>query len=278
MKNLFLFLWRNNYSIIFVLLELWCFTLVIRNNNFQNTSAFNSSNKIIAKVMEGVNYVNEYVSLKATNRNLAIENAHLRSLMPDAYYENTVVKTIVNDTLKQQQYSFFPGKVINNSTVRRNNYLTLDKGESEGVKAEMGVVSSQGVIGIVKNVSEHYCTVMSVLHKDSRISAKFKNNNYFGSLVWDGMDPSTADLKDISRHVVFKKGDTIVTTGFSAVFPGNILIGTVKNFELKPGENFYTINVKLFVDYGNLTHVYIVDNVLKTEQRKLEEETIKNDH
>ena len=121
MKNLFLFLWRNNYTIIFLLLELLCMALVIRNNNFQNTSMFNSSNSMVATVMEGVNYITEYINLKTTNKNLAYENAQLRSLLPEAHYENGVIKNTVNDTMKQQRYSYFMAKVINNSTSRRNN-------------------------------------------------------------------------------------------------------------------------------------------------------------
>lgn len=278
MKNLFVFLWRNNYTIVFLLMELLCGALIIRNNKFQNTSMFNSSNSAVAKIMEGVNYVNEYLRLKTTNQHLAYENAQLRSLLPDAHYENEVVKNLVNDTVKQQHYSFFMAKVINNSVNRRNNYLTLDKGSMQGVTPEMGVVSSNGVVGIVKNVSEHYCTVMSVLHKDTRISAKFKSNNYFGSLVWNETDPETAELKEVAKHVVFKTGDTIVTTSFSSIFPENIIVGTVKGFDIKAGENFYNIHVKLSTDFTNLTYVYIVDNVFKNEQKKLEEETVKNDY
>ncbi|MEP7171609.1 MAG: rod shape-determining protein MreC [Bacteroidota bacterium] len=278
MKNIFLLLWRNNYTIIFLLLEISCFALIIQNNKFQNAAAFNSSNTLVGSVMEVVNYVNEYINLKATNKNLAQENARLRSLLPDAYYESGILKNTVNDSLKHQQYSFIVAKVINNSMMRRNNYLTLDKGELQGVRAEMGVVTSQGVVGIVKNVSEHYCTVMSMLHKDMRISAKFKNNNYFGSLAWEGTDPTTSVLKDIAKHVVFKTGDTVVTTSYSSVFPENILIGTVSGSEINPGENFYNIKIKLSTNFSNLTYVYIVDNVLKSEKRKLEEESVKNDH
>jgi rod shape-determining protein MreC len=278
MKNLILFLYRNNYTIIFFLMEILCFTLIIRNNNFQNASAFNSSNRIVGSVMEVVNYVDEYINLKATNKNLSQENAMLRSLLPDAYYEGGILKNTVNDSIQHQQYSYIVAKVINNSMTRRNNYLTLDKGAMQGIRPEMGVVTSQGIVGIVKNVSEHYSTVMSVLHKDMRISAKFKNNNYFGSLAWEGTDPTLAVLKDIAKHVVFKTGDTIVTTSYSSVFPENILIGTVASYEIKPGENFYNIRIKLSTNFSNLTYVYVVDNVLKAEQRKLEEETVKNDH
>lgn len=278
MKNLFLFLWRNNYTIFFLLLEVWCFYLIIMNNNFQNASAFNSSNKAVAKVMEGINYFNEYINLKTTNSSLARENAQLRSLLPEAYYDTGIVRNFISDTSKIRQYSFLTAKVINNSVNRRNNYLSLNKGSVQGVKSEMGVITGSGVVGMVKNVSEHYCTVMSLLNKDARISARFKNNNYFGSLLWEGFDPKIAELKEIAKHVTFKTGDSIVTTAYSAVFPENIMIGTVQSFEIKPGDNFYTIHVKLSVDFSNISYVNIVDNALKSEQQQIEAETIKNDH
>ncbi|MFI5218120.1 MAG: rod shape-determining protein MreC [Bacteroidia bacterium] len=277
MKNLFLFLWRNNYSILFLLLEIICFYLVIINNNFQNAAVFNSSNRIVGNVMEGVNYLQEYVNLKSTNSSLSRENARLRTLLPEANYESTVIKNNISDSLFQQKYSFFASKVINNSISRQNNYLTLDKGAIQGVKPEMGVISAEGVVGMVKNVSDHYCTVMSVLHSATRISARFKKNNYFGSLSWDGADPQIARLNDIAKHVIFNKGDTIVTTGYSVVFPENIMIGTIDEYKIKPGENFYTIQVKLSVNFRNLDYVYIVDNLLKTEQQQIEAETKKND-
>jgi rod shape-determining protein MreC len=228
--------------------------------------------------MKSVNSVNEYVNLKVTNKLLAEENARLRSLLPGAFYQAGTIKISVNDSLTRQHYSYFTAKVINNSIIRRNNYLTLDKGSLQGVQPEMGIISSNGVVGIVKNVSEHYCTVMSLLNKDTRVSAKFKNNNYFGSFLWEGVNPTIGTLKDVAKHVTFKTGDTIVTTSYSLVFPENILIGTVLNSELKPGDNFYTIHVKLSVDFSNLTYVYIVNNVFKNEQQKLEEDALSNDH
>lgn len=228
--------------------------------------------------MEGVNYINEYVNLKTTNSILAHENAQLRSLLPEAYYESGEVRNIVNDTIKHHQYVFITAKVINNSINRRNNYLTLNKGSLQGIKPEMGVITTEGIVGIVKNVSKHYCTVMSLLHKDMRVSAKFKNNNYFGSLSWQGSDPGMAELKDIAKHVTFNTGDTVVTTSYSTVFPENIMVGTVQGHDANTGNNFYTIHIRLSVDFSNLAYVYVVNNILKSEQQEVELESVKNDH
>jgi rod shape-determining protein MreC len=135
----------------------------------------------------------------------------------------------------------------------------------------MGVISSSGVVGIVKDVSPHYCTVMSVLHKNTQISTGFKNSNYFGSLIWDGKNSRVATLMEIAKHVRFNKGDTLVTTVYSAIFPKGVLVGTIAGWELRPGDNFYKIDVLLSTNFSNLSHVYIVDNLLKQEQWELEE-------
>ncbi len=277
MRSLFLLLWRNNFTLLFVFLWSLSFILIVRNNNFQQVSVFNSTNKIVASVLEAVNYVKEYINLKENNASLARENSNLKSLLPNTWYENNALRTMVNDTLKSQQYTYITARVVNNSINRRSNYITLDKGTKQGIQKDMGVISSGGVVGIVKDVSDHYCTVMSVLHKNTRISTRFKNNNYFGSLVWDGTDAKEATLLEVAKHVKFNVGDTLVTTVYSAIFPEGVLVGVVKKSELKAGDNFYKITVSLSTNFGNLSHVYIVDNLLKQEQRTLESNTVSKD-
>jgi len=277
MRSLFLLLWRNNFTLLFLFLWAICFYLIVRNNNFQQVSVFNSTNKVVANILEAVNYVKEYINLKENNASLARENSNLKSMMPESWYEKNALRTMVDDSTRSQQYTYITGRVVNNSINRRSNYLTLDKGSLHGVKKDMGVISSAGVVGIVKDVSRHYCTVMSVLHKNTRISTRFKNNNYFGSLVWDGSDNTEATLLEVAKHVRFKTGDTLVTTVYSAIFPEGVMVGTVKNSELKPGDNFYRITVSLSTNFGNLSHVYIVDNLYKNEQQMLETNTISKD-
>jgi rod shape-determining protein MreC len=277
MRSLFLLLWRNNFTLLFLLLWSLSFILIVRNNNFQQVSVFNSTNKVVASVLEAVNYVKEYINLKENNASLARENSNLKSLLPDSWYENKALRTMVNDTVKSQQYSYITARVVNNSINRRSNYITLDKGTIHGIHKDMGVISSAGVVGIVKDVSEHYCTVMSVLHKNTRISTRFKNNNYFGSLVWDGTDQREATLLEVAKHVKFNVGDTLVTTVYSAIFPEGVLVGVVKKSELKAGDNFYKITVSLSTNFSNLSHVYIVDNLFKGEQQVLESNTVSKD-
>jgi len=277
MKSLFLLLWRNNFTLLFLLLWSICFYLIIRNNNFQQVSVFNSTNKIVASVLEAVNYVKEYINLKENNSSLAKENASLKSLLPESFYDNSALRTAVKDTLFMQQYAFINSRVVNNSISRRNNYITLDKGSDHGIQKDMGVISSSGVVGIVKDVSKHYCTVMSVLHKNTKISTRFKNNNYFGSLVWNGENSREATLLEIAKHVKFKAGDTLVTTVYSSIFPEGIMVGVVKDSELKAGDNFYKITVNLSTNFANLSHVYIVANLFKNEKLELENTTLSKD-
>jgi rod shape-determining protein MreC len=277
MKNLFLLLWRNNFTLLFLLLWSFCFYLIIANNRFQQVSVFNSTNKVVASFLEVVNYVREYINLKENNASLARENAALRSMLPESFYDNSVLRTMISDTNFSQKYSYIMARVVNNSINRRNNYLTLDKGSVHGVEKDMGVISSTGVVGIVKDVSDHYCSVMSVLHKNTRISTRFKNSNYFGSLLWEGINSREATLLEVAKHVKVKPGDTLVTTQFSTLFPEGVMVGTVKEFELKAGDNFYRISVNLSTDFSNLSHVYIVDNLFKREQLELEKATVTRD-
>lgn len=277
MKRLFQLLWNNNFTLLFIFLWSISIYLVVLNNRFQQVYVVNSSNRVAASILESMHEVSEYLSLKETNISLSRENADLRSRLASNFYTLGVSDSSINDSLFLQQYTYMPARVVNSTINRRNNYLTLDKGSRHGIKPDMGVISSDGVVGIVKDVSEHYCTVMSLLHKNSRVSARFKKSNYFGSVVWNGEDSREAELLEVAKHVKFKKGDTLVTTVFSTVFPEGVPVGTVSGYELKNDANFFEIDLKLATDYARLTHVYIVKNLLKDEQRKLEMESTTSD-
>ncbi len=271
MRSLFLFLWRYNFFILFLVMETFSFFLIIRNSNFHRASYINSTNDVAAKVNGTVSAITEYINLTKANEALSRENAALHSLLPGSFYIDSVLKQLVIDTVHRQQYTFVTAKVINNSVNRRNNYLTLNKGGLQGIKPEMGVVCAQGIVGIVKDTGAHFSSVLSLLHKDTRISAKVKKNGYIGSLVWDGFDFRHAILKDIALHVKLAMGDTVVTSSFSSIFPEGIMIGVVENFETREGDKFYTIDVRLSTDFSNLSSVYIVENMMKREQQVLEE-------
>jgi rod shape-determining protein MreC len=162
-------------------------------------------------------------------------------------------------------------RVVNNSTNRRNNYITLDRGRRQGIHTEMAVISAEGVVGIVKDVSEHYCSVLSFLHKDSRISAQVKRNGYIGSMVWEGYDARYGNLKDIAKHIKLAVGDTIVTSSFSRIFPQGVPVGVIEKVNANTGDNFQDVRVRLSVNFGNLAHVYVINSLLKDEQAALEQ-------
>ena len=276
MRNLFLFLWKYNLFIFFLLIETLCGYLIVQNNNFQRTTFINSTNAVAAKINSMVNAVTEYINLRTANDALSRENAALKTLLPDVVYIDSVLTQISKDTLLKQQYTFMTSKVINNSVNRRNNYLTLNKGRLQGIRPEMGVICSEGIVGIVKDVSDHYSSVISFLHKDSRYSARIRKSGYIGSLVWDGYDETHATLKDIAKHVKVAKGDTVVTSAYSGIFPEGVLIGIVEDVKAAGGNNFQDISIKLTTPFGKLSYVYVISNLLKEEQKSLEE-PLKND-
>jgi len=233
---------------------------------------------MVGNVHAFVNSITEYLDLRNANDALIRENAHLRSLMPNAFYSDSVSHIAVRDTLRHQQYSYITAKVINNSINKRNNYLTLNKGSLNGIRSEMGLLSSNGIVGIVKDVSPHYATAMSILHKDAKISAKLSKTNHIGSIVWDGPpDAATASLLDIPKNAPVHVGDTIVTSPYSSIFPEGIMIGTVQSVDLKTGNSFYAIKVNLSTNFYTLNYVYVVENLLKDEQRVLEDSLRKHD-
>ncbi|MGQ0826885.1 MAG: rod shape-determining protein MreC [Bacteroidota bacterium] len=274
MRNLIVFIWKHYFFFFFLLLETFCIYLLIQNNYFQRATFINSSNLVAANILETSTNIKHYFNLKAENERLVKENAELRSHSLVSFSRLVNDQYTVNDTTFRQKYSYTSAKVVNNSTNRRNNFITLDKGSKHGIENNMAVITSTGVVGQVKDVSENFCTVMSLLHGKTTISSKIKKDGSYGPLTWDGESFAYATLSDIPTHVRLMKGDTIVTSAYSLTFPENIMIGTVESWERESGKYFYTVNVKLSTDFKKLTHVYIVNNMLKGEQEQLEKKTM----
>jgi rod shape-determining protein MreC len=270
MRNLFLFFWKFKFFLFFLVLETVSVFLIVRNDNFHRASFVNATLSISTGVQSFTDSFKGYIGLKDANRKLAEENAYLRSLLPSSYIMDAP-KMNVSDTMRHQQYSYITARVISGTFFRRKNYMLLDKGSDSGIKPEMGVITARGVIGIVKDVSEHYCSVMSFLHKDSKVSARFRKNSYIGSLTWDGHHPLYATLSDIPKHVVFAKGDTIETSSYSSVYPEGIPIGVIEETTLDKGGNFFISQVRLLEDFQKLSYVYVVNYLFKEERNKLEE-------
>jgi rod shape-determining protein MreC len=264
MYRLILFFQRHTLFFFFLLLESLSLYLVVQNNSFHRAGFLNSSNEVVGKMYQNIAELKEYFLLRERMDTLLAENAELRSKVLESYYINFADTILVNDTNLHQQFTYIPAKVINNSVTGKNNYMTINKGSDHGIEEQMGVISPEGVVGIVHHVSKHFCTVVSVLNqKNMKMSAKIVDNNNFGSLEWDGRDPRYAVLENINQEVKVVVGQLVSTTSHSTIFPENIKIGWVDTYVKE--NNFYSIKVRLSVDFSNISSVYIVQNNLKRE-------------
>ncbi|MEA3463150.1 MAG: rod shape-determining protein MreC, partial [Bacteroidota bacterium] len=180
--------------------------------------------------------------------------------------------TVVDEVKGEHRYYYVQSRIVHNSIYAQYNYLTLNKGKKDGVFRNMGVVSDQGLVGIILETSANFATVIPIINRDFRLSAKIKSNNYAGILQWDGISPRFAVLNEIPFHVDLSEGDTILTSGFSSIFPEGIDLGTIESFSLEKG-NFYDIRVKLFTDFQRLYHVNVIRNYRQEEQLNLENQT-----
>ena len=278
MRNLLGFLSRNSFFLFFLFLEGIAALLLFQNNRFQRSEFLNSSNAASGSFYQLVNNATMYFDLAEINEQLAAENADLRRQLTGSKIEIFGKNFIINDTVYQQAYNFTEATVINSTVSKANNYITLNKGSLAGVEAGMGVIGPQGIIGIVKTVSTRFSSVMTVLHTQSKVSAKLKDQRYLGSLLWDGKDYQYGQLIDIPKTANVMLGDTVISSGYSSIFPTGINLATVTSIEKPEGKNFYDITVKLINDFKKIEKVYVVKNVLREEQDKLEAEAQEGDN
>lgn len=273
MKNLWLLLSKYNAFFLFVLFFGISFYLLVQNNSFQRASSINSSSMVVGTLYERVSAWKNFLSLREANTELAEENASLRRQLQMLIQGDSTLKEVVLDSLGEAQYSYLVANVINNSINQKNNYLTINKGYADGVRKGMGVISPNGVVGIVLNVSTHFATIQSVLHSDTRISAALEHSEAFGSLVWgDNIDARYGMLRDIPNHVEVEVGERVYTSGFS-LFPPGIQVGTVFETGLAGGESFLDIKVELSTNFHNIQHVYVVLDSFVDEREQLEDST-----
>ena len=276
MQNLFRLLLRYHLFLLFVVLEIFCFYLIYSNNSFNHSAYLNVANGISGKVYTTVQNTQDYFYLKNINDSLVAENAALRSQLMESKLDYQFDSATVRDSAKRfvQNYTYITARVTHNSVNRPSNYIYLDKGKISGIDKEMGVISPMGIVGQVVSVTENYAAVMSVLSKDFRVSAKFRKNDYFGNLHWNGNNTTLATLEEIPKHVPVNIGDTLVTSGFSELFPRHILIGIVKTVHAEPEKSFQDITVNLSTDFGNLSYVYVVKDLYREEIRVLDSLTV----
>lgn len=271
MRSLIRYLIKNHAFVLFVLLEILALTMVFSYNSFQKAKYLNSANRISGSVYNSFQSVKNYFGLTKVNRELAEENARLHMIL-----ENRNGWESFRDTLPEffqisdSTFRFIPAQVINNSVNRPFNYITLNKGSRHGIKPDMGIVSTRGIVGVVAQVSESYAMGLSLLNRRWSVSAKLEKSGYFGSLVWQDNDYRIASLTEIPLHVEISTGDTVVTSGYSSIFPEGILVGTISNFSQPDGENYYDIEVKLAVDFKSLSYVEVIENLNREEINLLE--------
>lgn len=280
MRNLLNFLFNYGYWLLFLLLEVASLLLLFRFNSYQGSVGFTSANRVVGQIYAVSAEVSSFFKLRTVNDQLTLHNIHLQAenkalrealkdIQPDAQEETTA------HALQEGGYDIIPTHVINNSLHLPDNYITLDKGAADGVSPEMGVVNGNGVVGIVYMVSKHYSLAISLLNSKSSISCKFKHNDYFGYLKWKGGSSQHALLEDVPRHALFQKGDTVVTSGYSAVFPQGLMVGTVDSIADSNDGLSYLLRVRLSTDFACLDNALIIANKSQEEQHALEAKAIK---
>ena len=267
MQQIINFIIRNKNFLLFLLLFGLSLLFTIQSHSYHKSKFINSANFLSGGLYNTVNNLNNYFDLKSQNQLLAEENVRLRSLLRNTNIDADSV--YIDSLMFSKAYKFYTANIIKNSYSLNNNILTLNKGRNDSIKQDFGVISSKGIIGIVDKTSAHYATVISILNTSSRISAKLKKSNHFGTLTWDGDSPEYNQLIDIPKIAPVSKGDTIVTSGRSSIFPKGVPVGVVEDFKLDLAENYYEINVRLFNDMTSVEHVYIIENVDKAEIQNL---------
>ena len=268
MQQIFIFIFKNSYRLLFLLLLVVSFVFTVQSHSYHRSQVIGSANFLSGGVYAEINSVSEYLNLKKQNEELAQENARLKSII---FNEKDTTALPKLDSVKGVRAGdILVSKGIHNSYNVYENYLTINSGELAGVKPDMGVINSAGIIGVIDKTSKNYATVISILNMKSAINAKIKKSNHFGSLVWNGKSTGFVQLIDVPRLASVRKGDTIVTGGQSVIFPENIGIGTIDKIYIDNKTNYYTLDVKLFNDMTNLGHVYILKSKDREEILNLE--------
>ncbi len=272
MRNLWIFVNKYNAFFLFIFFFTFGIFCVVKNNAYQRSVTFNSTNELVGSAYEKFNVLKRYINLGKVNDSLAVENAKLKTKLLALTSVDSAKDTTIKDTLTHQQYTFLAARVVKNSVTLRNNIMTINRGTNDGIAIGMSVISPYaGVVGFIRDVSAHLATIQSLLHKDTRISVVLKKNNALGSLVWgDGnFDIKKAYIKEVPNHIKMKVGDTVVTSGFGS-FPAGILVGKISRTNVSTNDNFLSAELILFNDFSTLQYVYVVKDKTAEEQNTLE--------
>jgi rod shape-determining protein MreC len=271
MKNLINFLKGFKNFLVFVILQVIVLSFFFNSKNYHKASFVNTTSQISSWVTKQQYEVVKHFSLSEANKKLLEKNAQLMAYQPESFYhlQNRVYQ--IEDSLYEQQYEYVPATVIKTSITRRNNYITIDKGELQNIEVGMGVISNSGIVGFVVDVSPHFALVKTVLSDKMNISAQLKDQpGVRGRIKWDGADYKIAQLHGITNDITLNKGEEVITKGAKGIFPEGIPIGKIKKFANNNGEITYDIDIELKTDFKNLNSVYVIKNRFKMEIDELE--------
>lgn len=266
MYNLQRFILKHHFVILFILLEVISILLLARSQNFHRNSLVNTSNAVVGKIYEWSSDVGNYFRLNTANEQLAEENAMLRQQLSIVYDTASRVYDVnEGDTL----YEYIPAKVVNNSTNQANNYIIINKGARDGIERDMSVISTDGIVGVVTDVSRHYASIMSLLHSKSVVGVRFKNNQEIASVKWQTNNYRYGIVEDIPTHIVLQQGDTILTSSHSKIFPEDLMVGTVEEFYPTAVDALNKAKIRYATDFSTLRHVYVIKDLHKAETDSL---------
>ncbi|HUM53464.1 MAG TPA: rod shape-determining protein MreC, partial [Chitinophagales bacterium] len=263
MRSIYYLFSRFYVLILFVVLEFFALSLIFKSHKYQEVKFLNTTNGMVGTVLGYVNGFNTFIHLGKNNKALVEENALLKKQIQFQNQYPSDSNLPRNSDL--YTFDYVVAKIENNSINKNINYITINKGSKDGLQKGLGVISSNGVVGIITNVSENFALVMSVISVKSLVGVRHKNSNALGNLRWNGGDPNTLQIDGFSKTIPVKKNDTIVTAGFSSIFPPNVLVATVKDVKPDEGSSFYDINVHLTNNISSLSYVYVVKNNKKNE-------------
>jgi len=270
MRNLFRFLIRYYFFILYLVLQTVAILLLVQHHHFQRFFLVSSANFLSGQFYALTSGISTYFNLGQVNRQLAAENQKLMQITRGSFLKTDTHLFVYQDTVLNRQYQYINAEVINNSINRRENFLTLNKGKRHGIEPHMGVITAKGVVGVVAHTTDRFSSVISLLHKDFNVSVRIKKNNHIGSLTWEGFNYRVATLNFIPSHVELAFGDTIVTSGYSVMFPEGIFVGTIQGHEVRPGDNFITAEVKLALDFNSVKYVMVVKNLKLDELNEIQ--------
>lgn len=279
MRNLLNFFLRYSSWFVFLFYALLSCYLLFTRNPYQHHVYLTSANAVASGIYEVTGNVTSYVGLRDINYDLQRRNAALEAEVVMLRTQNKHLRQdILQDSLRSLdsvgRFEFVIASVINNSVIRPYNYITIDKGTADGLAPEMGVMDQNGVVGVTNVVGKHHSRIISLLNPNFRLSCKLRGNSAFGSLVWDGRNPSEALLEELPKQVRFHKGDTIITSGYSAMFPEGIPVGTVIGSTRGEDDNFHTLRIRLLTDFTTLSTVKVISNRDIVDIKEVEAEEV----